>query len=632
MTFRCFANFLMEQESKIRRLPQEEIQKIAAGEVVERPASVLKELLENSIDAGATIISIFIEQAGKKLIRVVDNGCGMSKADALMAFVPHATSKICSVDDLISISSYGFRGEALASIASVSRATLVTAQLGHEDQATKVECNAGHIERVEATVAQAGCDFSIRDLFCSVPVRLKFLKKDETEWNQLYDLVQAVAFSMPQIHFTLYRDGHVVLNAPAVESVLDRSRQIWEGHHAQHMLDFDTGQAVGLECSVRGVISRPAVQRYNRADILLFVNGRWVKNSNLMKAVLKGYAHSLPDGKFPMAVVFITLSQERVDVNVHPRKEEVAFISPGRVESAIAEAIKAALEVSVAPLVRTQDFLHDVRSSAEVFVPKPEVIEPQTLPTFMPRFASRAPVSFAEFATKTVDAAPAFVQAPRIQQIPFVVQEQPVQQRLFDDIPQKYAEPAGRVCGQLFNTYILVDERDCFVLVDQHAAHERILYERMKAGFEDAASVELLFPAVVALPDEQCQALAQAQEFFAGRGISFEQFGPGKIRVFSFLVDSARVNFQDFFSELAVMLLEDKNLSSQEIRTKIYEHIHSHAACKAAVKAGDVLSVLEMNTLLADLQTVENRHMCIHGRPTTWRIPKNDIEKHFRRI
>lgn len=631
----------MEQESKIRRLPPEEIQKIAAGEVVERPASVLKELLENSIDAGASVISIFIEQAGKRLIRVVDNGCGMSRADALMAFVPHATSKIRSVDDLYSVSSYGFRGEALASIASVSRATLITAEAGHEADATKVECNAGIIESAETTVAQAGCDFSIKDLFCSVPVRLKFLKKDETEWNQLYDLVQAVAFSMPGIHVTLYRDGQVVLNAPAVANVLDRTSQIWEHHHAQHMLALTSSE--DGECVVRGVISRPHVLRYNRADILLFVNGRWVKNPNLMKAVLKGYAQNLPDGKFPMAVVFVTVPQDRVDVNVHPRKEEVSFISPGRVESAIVEAIKSTLERSVVLVDRSHEFLGAVKTSAETFVSRPllerglqgagispfEVRQPLRQPLSTLSFRDSIPQDVVfDFAQRDV----AGTAEGEVRSLESIVAPKPLQQRIFDDISQEKQVALGRVVGQMFATYIMVDEGDCLVMVDQHAAHERILYERMKTGFETAISVQLLFPAIVTLPEESCRALESVQAFFAERGIQFEAFGPGKIRVSSFVVDAARCNLTDFFSELALAVREEKSLTSEQLRTKIYEHIHSHAACKAAVKAGDVLSLLEMNQLLADLQSVENRHMCIHGRPTTWRIPKKDIEKNFRRI
>ena len=635
MIFLKYALGIMEHEAKIKRLPQEEIQKIAAGEVVERPASVLKELLENSLDAGATVISIFIEQAGKKLIRVVDNGCGMSPADALMAFVPHATSKIRSVDDLFSVSSYGFRGEALASIASVSRATLLTAESGSEDNATKIECVAGVISTVETTVSQAGCDFSIRDLFCSVPVRLKFLKKDETEWNQLYDLVQAVAFSVPGIHVTLYRDNQVVLNAPAVLNVLDRTHQIWDAHHAPLMLSF-SGQE-GLECSVAGVISRPSVLRYNRSDILLFVNGRWVKNPNLMKAVLKGYAQSLPAGKFPMAVIFITISQDRVDVNVHPRKEEVSFVSPGRVESAISDSIKHALEDSVPSAPSAQTFLPEIRFSAERFVASPFVggQERDFFSSFELRAPERKTVSFSEFTGLPSSSVESEYVSPLLPVEEITEQdssEVSVQQSIFEDGVFQKEVVQSRLCGQLFNTYILVEEPSCFVMVDQHAAHERILYERMKDGFENAASVQLLFPYVVRLSGEMCKALESVQDFFSERGIVFEPFGPGEIRVSAFLVDSARVDFTDFFSELAQLILQEASLNTEQLRTRMYEHIHSHAACKAAVKAGDVLSGVEMNQLLIDLQSTPNRHMCIHGRPTSWRIPKKDIEKHFRRI
>lgn len=608
---------------KIRRLPPSEVQKIAAGEVVERPASVLKELLENSVDAGATAISVFIEQAGKKLIRVVDNGCGMSRADALMAFEAHATSKITSVDELFSVASYGFRGEALCSIAAVSRVTLVTAERGQEEAGTKLVCAAGVYEPVQTVAAQAGCDIAVADLFCSVPVRLKFLKKEETEWNQLYDLIQAVAFSRPEIHFSVYKDGQLVLNAPAVDSVLDRAAQVWELQHAKHLLELSRHE--GVECAVSGVISRPLVQRYNRNDILLFVNGRWVKNQHLLKAVVRGYAQALPEGKFPMGVVFVEIAPDRVDVNVHPRKEEVAFVSPGRVETVVVDAIKQALQASVAvpaeSVVDTKTFLTDLREKtaqqrtleqARAF----ESVRPQQDFAVFPERRVQAPVFFEELLQK----------APRLQE------PRAEQQKIFEH-PEKVEQIATswRVCGQLFKTYVLLQAGDEFIMMDQHAAHERILYERMKTTFETATSVAFVVPLVVQLTERATQSLLLVQDVLADQGVVFEAFGQDSIRLSSFVVDAKRMDFKDFFLSLAAVVDQDL-LSPEVLRKKIYEHVHSHTACKAAIKAGDELTELEMVTLWRDLQTVENRHMCIHGRPTTWRFPKKDIEKHFRRI
>ena len=611
-------------EAKIRRLPQEEIQKIAAGEVVERPASVLKELLENSLDAGATVVSIYIEQAGKKLIRVVDNGCGMSRVDAQMAFEPHATSKLRSIDDLYILSSYGFRGEALCSIAAVSRVTLVTAERGAEDAATKIVCSAGVCEPVQTVVAHAGSDLSVEDLFCSVPVRLKFLKKEETEWNQLYDLVQAVAFSSPTISFSLYKDGQRVLHTPVVQMVVDRAHQLWEHQHAKHVLVVD--EQVSSECSVRGVISGPAVQRYNRADILLFVNGRWIKNQNLLKAVVRGYAQALPDGKFPMAVLFLTVATDRVDINVHPRKEEVAFVSPGRVETAVTEAVKATLQHSVnTPVVAdSRAFLSELKQEVE------QRFEYRSLVRDVATIVQQAPRSTDSFIEAFLlnNAQSVFSEKDSEVVHPFEFSRQ---EALFEHVLQEQPAPQNfKVCGQLFKTYILLEVDDVFLIMDQHAAHERILYEGMKKNFEDATSVAFVVPLVVTLSVRSVEVLVLVQDLLKDRGIVFEPFGHDRIRVFSFAVDARRVNLQEFFEDLA-QVVDEETLDAEILRKKIYEHVHSHTACKAAVKAGDVLSEQEMVRLYLDLQGVENRHMCIHGRPTLWRLPKNDIEKHFRR-
>lgn len=607
---------------KIKRLAQSEIQKIAAGEVVERPVSVLKELLENALDAGAQTIAIYIEQSGKKLIRVVDDGCGMSRADARMAFEPHATSKIQSVDDLFSIESYGFRGEALCSISAVSRMTLITALHGQEDQATQLECDQGIFSSAQTVCAKAGTDLSVRDLFCSVPVRLKFLKKDETEWNQLYDLVQAVAFSTPGISFVLYRDGQLILNAQGVDSLLSRARQLWEVSYSQHLLEFEVD--AGLECAVRGVVSRTNIHRYNRSDIFLFVNGRWVKNQALSKAVLKGYAQSLPDGKFPMAVIFVNIDPARVDVNIHPRKEEVLFISPGRVESAIADAVRKTLQESVAEKITSQPF-QQISHQAEA-----ENIQPQ-------RFDYSFAESFSEQKTRPEQSVFHDFSIRRVVQSvrePLFAEEKKLQQPLFEhtEDTELHLKPhSWKICGQLFKTYLLIESEGQFLMMDQHAAHERILYERMKTSFESFVGIQLLFPQILSFPAQLYAQILESVAFFAECGIAIEAFGYGQIKVSSFPVDASRVDMKVFFEELCNELSGGEK-DAEHLRKKIYEHVHSHAACKAAIKAGDELSMLEMTQLYVDLQQVENRHMCIHGRPTIWRISKHEIEKQFRRI
>jgi len=352
---------------KIKKLTAQEARKIAAGEVVERPANIVKELVENSIDSGATTISIWIISAGKKLIRVVDNGCGMSKEDALICFEHHATSKITTIEDLNTLSTFGFRGEALSSISSVSKVTLIT-QSENDKEGTLVELEDGKIVNQQNVATSQGTDISIKDLFYNVPARLKFLKQDDTEWRQIVNLFCALALSYKEIHFKLFHDDKLVYNCPPSSDLKNKLVQLWDHNFAENMMELDmtdpsttlslrsgrTGQkdthselpasrvAEGIsrdkpfeQLSISGLISKNNFFRYNRSQIFFFVNGRWVKNNSLSKSLIKGYLNVLPQDRFPAAFIFISIDPTQIDVNIHPRKEEVQFLYPKKIEQLI---------------------------------------------------------------------------------------------------------------------------------------------------------------------------------------------------------------------------------------------------------------------------------------------------------
>ena len=326
---------------KIRQLSLHEAQKIAAGEVVERPANVVKELLENAIDAGATVISIYIELAGQKLIRVVDNGLGMSPEDAHACFGHHATSKMSTVEDLMHLTTFGFRGEALSSIAAVSMIHMLTKEEDAQ-HGIFIERQANQLVHEEYRPCATGTDISIKDLFYNVPARKKFLKKTETEWRAIVQLFHAFCLDYPTLHFKLYSENKLLYNCPPPASLLARVMQLWEHHDAQHILALPSHRHEGMIIS--GVLSNHQYYKYDRSHMYFFVNKRWVKNSSLARAAVRGYAQVIPPDRYPIVSIHIEIDTTLVDINIHPRKEEVQFLHPRTIENALTHAIKKTLE------------------------------------------------------------------------------------------------------------------------------------------------------------------------------------------------------------------------------------------------------------------------------------------------
>ena len=578
----------------IRILPDEVASQIAAGEVVERPASVVKELVENCLDAGATHITITVEGAGKKLIEIADDGQGIPSDEVTMALARHATSKLSSAADLFRIETLGFRGEALASIASVSRFT-ITSRTRESDIGARLVVEGGQINSdVQPIGAPAGTVVRVEDLFYNVPARLKFLKTDSTERRQIDDLVTRYALAYPDVRFHLSQEGRSALQTTGSGDRREVLASLFSPDIARQMLEVN---AVYDESRVIGYISPTSLTRSNRRGITLFVNGRWIQDISLSTALIQGYHSMLMVGRYPMAVLFIELPPGQVDVNVHPAKSEVRFTNRDDVFSSVQRAVRRALlAFSPVPSVQGQ-----VRWSP----PDPQ-----------PRFEQGGwqrptsdPVSLApdnEPTQQPADQSSHSVQAPL----------------------STGGVPLLRLIGQVGSAYLVAEGPDGLYLIDQHAAHERILFERfMGQRSQKISSQALLDPATVELNSASARLLGEQAEVMANLGFDIEPFGPNtfKIRSMPSLlagsdpVAAVRSVIEDFE--------EDETPLKNEIEAKIIGRV-----CKrAAVKAGKVLSIEEQKALLRDLEACQSPRTCPHGRPTMIHLSIDLLERQFGR-
>lgn len=630
--------------SKIKKLPIYEARKIAAGEVVERPSNVVKELIENSIDAGASIISIYLEDGGKKLIRVVDNGCGMSEVDAQLCFEHHATSKINCVEDLSNLQTFGFRGEALSAISSVSQVTLITKEQS-ANQGIKVVLEDGVIKDKCDISVGVGTDFIIENLFYNVPARLKFLKKEETESRQIINLFQAFCLSYQNIHFKLFADGKLMYNCPVVQDLLSRSAQLWDHNLAQNLIPFSE-QNEGVVIS--GATSDHQFTRFNKNQIFFFVNGRWVKNHGLVKALLKGYMNVLPTGKFPAAKVFILISPELIDVNIHPKKEEIQFLNPKKVENLISDIVKKSLENHLSKQIKSDVYF--ASSSVKLYKDdKPFVAASQTtfdfeqLPFFEPvdqHSMESHPVLFPNLEKESLKAS-ALNEIKTNEAVKKMTSssdglqlatERPnLVMPMDEQIEDKNIAKDYEIIGQFKMTYILLGKADGLFLVDQHAAHERILYELFSKRFDEVAKVKLIFPVIVKLTEANLNLVLPYLEILKKNGIDAECFSKDQLVISSTPVHLKDVSLDNLVSQLISWIEEYNTVDKNEFFKLINEKLQAQMACKAAIKAGDKLNTEQMQQLLNDLDKTDNRFSCPHGRPTGWLLDNYEIEKKFKR-
>lgn len=606
--------------AKIKQLSVHEAQKIAAGEVVERPANVVKELLENSIDAGATAIALYIEQAGKQLIRVVDDGCGMSLDDARMCFAHHATSKLSSVDDLIKIDTFGFRGEALATITAVSHVTLTTKEADtHEGIQLSITKNKIIEEKV--VPCPTGTDISVKNIFYNVPARKKFLRAKETEWRQISQLFHAFCFDYPHIHFKLFSEGKQVHNCPATDTVSTRMTQLWNHTNADQMITIE-----GLEeknINITGVISNHQYARYDRNQIFFFVNKRWVKNYTLSRALLKGYMNVLPHSKFPAACIFVSIASETVDINIHPRKEEVQFLNPRIVERAITQAVKIALENNLSSHIK-----QDVTFASADYTPPPMNQKQDWNNTqfdFPP--VHRQP----SVLNQSIDAEP-FTDIPPIPANKTITQQATVQDQIQTTVEEQQPDTNFNLIDQFSKTYILIEKPDGLFLVDQHAAHERILYEQFCKRFEDIATVSLIFPQMINLSPADIDLLEPHLNLFTDNGIALERFANDQLIVNATPVHLKEISLVELIKQTVGWICEQQSATPEQFTKNLHNKIRAMMACKAAVKAGDILDKQQMEQLLSDLEKCPNKLTCPHGRPTGLLLRQHEIEKRFKRI
>ncbi len=600
----------------IHVLPQDVADKIAAGEVVERPASVVKELIENSLDAGATDVRVEIRGGGKRLLRVIDDGCGISTAEIALVFKRHATSKLKTATDLEHISTLGFRGEALAAISAVSKTTLVTRA---EDEPTGVELRSEGSEVVgrRAIGAPSGTSLTVEHLFWNTPARLKFLRTDATEAGRISRIVTRYALAYPHVRFNYMSEGRLSFQSPGTGDRMDTLLKVYGPEVARQMLAIDAGQdSVVPDIVVNGFVSEPSLHRANRSYIELFVNNRLVQDRNLTFAVIQAYHTLLPGGRYPLAAIFIGIEPTQVDVNVHPTKAEVRFREASMVFRAVQRAVHRTL-YEQAPITGLQ---------------------PERGASGRGDWAARRQVLVQAGQTEDMPGQIAMDlhrQQPGAEdQIQLVGGEapgpttQPVSQPSTAAPPPADTLPPLRAVGQIGAAYLIAEGPSGLYLIDQHAAHERILYEKIVEGHEQPiAKQQLLEPLTIELGTQLAGLVAENLATLQQSGFEIESFGADSFLLRAVPSVMGRQDPQRMLEEVAEQLAERDDLVGKAVEDALVMII-----CKRlAIKAGQVLSVAEQRALLRQLEACENPRTCPHGRPTTLHMSASQLEHQFGR-
>lgn len=647
---------------RIAVLDKQTIDKIAAGEVVERPSSVVKELTENAIDAGATQITVEIREGGIGYIRITDNGMGMEKEDIPLAFLRHSTSKIRSADDLMGVVSLGFRGEALSSISAVSMVELIT-KTRENTLGSRCCLEGGETKSLEDIGAPDGTTFIVRNLFYNTPARKKFLKTQMSEAAAVHETMTHLALSHPEISFRLIINNQTKLQTAGNGNLKDVIYHVYGREVAMRLLDVD--RTCG-PLEVSGYAGKPEISRGNRNYESYFVNGRYVKSKIIAKGIEDGYKTFMMQHRYPFVCLDIKIDGKLLDVNVHPTKMELRFSDQNLVYEAVREAVQSALsgrelipEAAVpAPgtgraAAPTRAEKEQERAAALVQAEKeqppleklwktppkeePEKKAPQdkNLDYFMSQMRERVETRH-RLSPKKEPEAPG-MQPPKAP-LPQTIREEngcyaekPQQLDLFDGkLLSKEAAAEHVILGQLFDTYWLVQYTDKLYIIDQHAAHEKVLYERlMKNSREKSSSSQLLSPPIVLnLSMKEEQLYLKYQQCFADMGFEIEEFGEGAYAVRAVPSDLPQVAERDILLELMDSLTEiTGNISSESLLDKM-----ASMSCKAAVKGNHRMSAAEAKTLIGELLTLDNPYNCPHGRPTIISMTKYELEKKFKRI
>jgi DNA mismatch repair protein MutL len=601
--------------SRIRLLPDTVASQVAAGEVVERPASVVKELIENSIDAGARKIEIMIRRGGISLVRVIDDGCGMDRDDALLSLERHATSKIRSASDLQAISTLGFRGEALPSIASVSRFRLTT----REPKAiagTEIIVNGGKIDIVRDGGEAPGTQVEVRSLFYNLPARRKFLRSENTESRNIEHQIHLQAIGHPQIAFTLLRDDRLMFQLPAAATLDERIRDLYGVELLERLIQLNG--AASRKIQITGFIGQAGLSRQARAQQLVFVNGRAIESGLITVAIREGYHTALMKGRYPVTFLFLDLDPAVVDVNVHPAKREVRFRDPTGVREAIVRCVQQTLERGRAEWQQKFRAPHIEAEPAGTEAKIPEAPH-RELPHFAPGFGDGSHRR-AEFAP-----------APPVIPSSLAPRERDDPGHGLQTIPPTKAAPQQfQIIGVLNKLYVLMENANGLVLVDQHAAHERILFEELRRRMEEQGvpAQKLLLPHTFDLPPRDADWIERNMSILQKMGIGIESFGPSTFKIESL---PAFLNVSDPAQFMRKVIDDLKSASNSSSPMRLGEEMIAKTVCRHAVKANDPLRYAEVEKLIRDLLDCDLPYCCPHGRPTMIQISLAELEKKFGR-
>lgn len=608
--------------NRIRVLPDDVANQIAAGEVIERPASVVKELVENAIDAGAARIQVEVRGGGKSLIRVSDNGHGMGRDDALLCLERHATSKIRASADITAIATLGFRGEAIPSIASVSRFRLLTCETG-SPSGVEVDIHGGKLLAVKEAGCSAGTQAEVRNLFYNLPVRRKFLRSDATEMGHVHHVFLLHALARPAIAWVLQQEERTVhdlapapagpANGEASSALAQRVRALYGPQLADQLVRVDFGRE-GIH--LRGLIGKAGLSRSNRSELYCFVNGRPVDSRAIYYGLMEGYHSALMRGRYPVCFLFLEIDPVRVDVNIHPAKREVRFREDALVQGAVVEAVRRALGKGLeSPTPRPQ-------------TPNPIVTWP-TQPTGSFSKPTNPPIPSAGVGT-----APTTVPTPLLQTVPRGMAPSSPASQPAQPPPESPAARSGhpglQILGVLNNLYVVAMDADGLVIVDQHAAHERVLFEQVlrRLARGDVLSQRLLLPQTVELAPRDAAELRQHLPLLEKMGVGIAEFGDR-----SFIVDALPpwMAPQGIDRLLRSLLDEVARAGTSINRDRFAEELVARTVCRHAVKANDALHPEEIQAILNELLTCENPSTCPHGRPTMIRFSQSDLERKFGR-
>ncbi len=656
---------------RINVLPKNIADLIAAGEVVERPSSVIKEFLENSIDAGAKNVTVEIKNGGKTYIRVTDNGCGIENEDVRKAFLSHATSKIKSADDLDSIGTLGFRGEALASVAAVAKVELLT-RTENEEVGTSYKIFGG--EEVEFT--EAGCPVGttliVRDLFFNIPARMKFLKKDVQEGNYIASILEKIAVSYPAISFKFIRDGKLIFSTPGDDNLKSAIYAVFGKEYTESLLPVEY-EANGI--SVKGFTGKPTSGKGSRSGQHFFVNGRFVKSPMCITALETAYKNSIMVGKFPPCVIFINLPFSAVDVNVHPAKTEVRFFEEKKIFDAVYQGAlnaltldtrpKAAFSVAKAfmpevvkgeqlklnetPVAKTQEIKVEPKQEIKIEVkretpvevkntsltaPKPETVKPTEIKsTLTLKSNEEKTIAFLEteyvkpvekklnISINTMGVASKDEEVKEVMPVIENAEEKTVV------VEEATPSVDFRIIGEAFKTYIFVELENKMLMIDKHAAHERILFEKFKSQ-QTSFQQMLLVPVTVTLSPDEYNAVLENKELLYKAGYDIEDFGDRCVKVNACPTELIDEDIVAVTGEIASYL----SMNQKTVMPEKLDWIYHSMACRAAIKAGNTTTDYELRKFTEELLSRDDIRYCPHGRPVMVEVSKRDLEKQFKRI